>query len=162
MWSRRCSFFIFVNSFLSPLVSNWIAWNTHFWTIMLGNTAFTPDSSRVEKSMVMKFTGLGSHFFSSSNKKVVSSSLSPETKAPAIGLFSKESVAINNPCFNVPNLGRFFLLSRIWMFHPRRENLKNLRVGLLRSNRWEGTLFSRARLSTSEQWSLILLLNGAR
>jgi len=45
----------------------------------------------------MKFTPLGSHFFNSSNKKAVSSSLSPETKAPAIGFFSKESVAINNP-----------------------------------------------------------------
>ena len=78
-----------------------------------GKTSFTPDSIRLEKSIVMNFTGFGSHSFNDCKKKVVSFSLSPETIAPAIGLLLKESVASNNPLFNVPNFGRFFLFSPI-------------------------------------------------
>jgi len=56
----------------------------------------------------MKFTGLGDHFLRICKKKIVSSSFSLETKAPAIGLLFSVSVATNNPGFIVPYFGRFF------------------------------------------------------
>lgn len=66
-----------------------------------------------EKSIIMNLTGVESHSLRASKKKTVSSSFSPETKAPAIGLFFTVSVAINKPFFKAPCFGRFFLIALI-------------------------------------------------
>lgn len=71
------------------------------------------DSNWVEKSIVMNFTGFISHLLRACRKKIVSISFSCETKAPAIGVFRKESVASNRALFNGSWGDRFFLYSPI-------------------------------------------------
>jgi hypothetical protein len=52
-----------------------------------GNTFLTPDSNEREKSIVINLTAFKSHVLRAFKKKIVSASLSFETKAPAMGLF---------------------------------------------------------------------------
>jgi hypothetical protein len=67
-----------------------------------GNTSFTPERIRVEKSVVTNKIGFLIHRFKWFRKKIDSSLDSPVTKAPAKGFLLTLSVASNNPPFIGP------------------------------------------------------------
>jgi len=58
--------------------------------------------------MVMNLTDRVNQFLSACKKNIVSASFSPETKAPARGLFRNESVAKSKAPFNGSCGDRFF------------------------------------------------------
>ncbi len=111
-WVVRWSFLIRLSSFSNLRVSNWMAWNAHFWRNASRNISSTPGWRQEEKSMIMNETCFGSHCFSIFNKKATSSSFSPVMRAPVRGTFRKESVASSNPGFFVRGRGHFFYVHR--------------------------------------------------